>query len=135
MWWTKKEHEATPQQTSPTDYPTGLAVETDEGVYYIQKQYRYLLPTDRIIDSWNFNSIAYATEYALAGFKKAGKLGFRDGTLIKNIADGKVYLISATKRRHIVSPDAFEKYGLNKELVVVVSEAEANLHNDGEVLT
>jgi hypothetical protein len=66
--------------------------------------------------------------------KVAGKLGFRDGTLIKNIADGKMYLISQNKKRHIVSPDTFTKYGLDRNQIIEVGEVEANMHELGENL-
>jgi hypothetical protein len=70
----------------------------------------------------------------VAGMKMVGKLGFRDGTLIKNIADGKMYLISQNKKRHIVDPDSFDRYGLNRKSVIEVSEAEANMHTTGDSL-
>ena len=66
--------------------------------------------------------------------KVAGKLGFRDGTLIKNIADGKMYLVSQNKRRHIVDPDSFDRYGLDRSKVIEVSELEAAAHDLGENL-
>jgi hypothetical protein len=75
-----------------------------------------------------------ATPEALSGFKYGGTLGFRDGTLIHNIADGKMYLVSANKRRHIVSPDVFDKYGLDESRVLRVSEAEISLHEEGAEL-
>jgi len=75
-----------------------------------------------------------ATEAALTGFKVAGKLGFRDGTLIKNVADGKMYLVSQNKLRHIVDPDSFTKYGLDRSKVIEVSEAEVSAHDLGEKL-
>jgi hypothetical protein len=75
-----------------------------------------------------------ATESSLAGIKLVGTLGFRDGTLIKNIADGKIYLISQNKRRHIVSPDSFITYGLDRSKVIEVSEAETNMHEIGDNL-
>jgi hypothetical protein len=61
-----------------------------------------------------------------------GKLGFRDGSLIKNIADGRIYLVSQNKLRHIVDPDSFTRYGLNRSNVVEVSEAEISAHDLGE---
>jgi hypothetical protein len=73
-----------------------------------------------------------AKEAALSGFKVAGKLGFRDGTLIKNIADGKMYLVSQNKLRHIVDPDSFNRYGLDRSKAVEVSEAEVSAHDLGE---
>jgi hypothetical protein len=66
--------------------------------------------------------------------KLVGKLGFRDGALIKNIADGKMYLISQNKRRHIVSPDSFTRYGLDRSRVIEVSDIETNMHELGENL-
>ena len=66
--------------------------------------------------------------------KLAGKLGFRDGTLIKNISDGKIYLISQNKRRHVTDPDTFSKYGLDRNSVVEVSDMETNMHDLGENL-
>jgi hypothetical protein len=61
-----------------------------------------------------------------------GTLGFRDGTVIKDIADGKIYLIENSKKRHIISPDFFEKYGFNRNWIIEVSQKEASLHKDGE---
>jgi hypothetical protein len=64
----------------------------------------------------------------------AGKLGFRDGTLIKNIADGRIYLVSQNKLRHIVDPDSFTRYGLDRSNVIEVSETEVSAHDLGEKL-
>jgi hypothetical protein len=119
--------------SSPTILPSGLAVKTDKGVYWVKDNKRYKLISDRAAKSWAFTTVS-ATEQAVAGMKLVGKLGFRDGTLIKNIADGKMYLISQNKKRHIVDPDAFNKYGLNRKSIIEVSEAEANMHDLGENL-
>ena len=119
---------------SPTSFPSGIAVKTDKATYWIKDGKRFKLISDRAAKSWSFTTVN-AKESALSTTKVVGKLGFRDGTLIKNIADGKLYLISQNKRRHIVSPDVFDRYGLNKYSVVEVSEAETNMHNLGEQLT
>ena len=119
--------------TSPTNFPSGLAVKTDKATYWIKDGKRYKLISDRAAQSWCFTTVN-ATEAALSGIKLVGKLGFRDGTLIKNIADGKLYLISQNKKRHIVDPDSFTKYGLDRSQVIEISEAEANAHDLGEDL-
>jgi len=118
---------------SPTSFPSGIAVKTDKATYWIKDGKRFKLISDRAAKSWAFTTVN-AKESALSTTKVVGKLGFRDGTLIKNIADGKLYLISQNKRRHIVNPDVFDKYGLDKYSVVEVSEAETNMHNLGEQL-
>jgi len=119
--------------TSPTNFPSGIAVKTDTGTYWIKDNKKYKLISERAANSWRFVEVL-ATDQALSQIKSAGKLGFRDGTLIKNIADGKMYLISQNKRRHILSPDVFDKYGLNRSMLVEVSEAETNMHELGENL-
>ena len=119
--------------SQPTNFPSGLAVKTEKSTYWIKDGKRYRLISDRAASSWNFPTVL-ATESALSGFKVVGKLGFRDGTLIKNITDGKMYLISQNKRRHITSPDVFERYGLDRSLMIEVGEDEVNMHEEGEGL-
>lgn len=118
---------------SPTVIPSGLAVKTDKASYWVKDNKRYKIISDRAAKSWAFTTVN-ATEQAIASIKIVGKLGFRDGTLIKNIADGKIYLISQNKKRHIVDPDSFDRYGLNRNSVIEVSEAEANMHEIGDNL-
>lgn len=119
--------------TSPTNFPSGLAVKTDKGTYWIKDSKRFKLASDRAADSWAFPTVN-ATEEALAHIKIAGKLGFRDGTLIKNIADGRMYLVSQNKKRHITSPDIFLKFGLDRSKLIEVSAFEASMHELGEDL-
>jgi hypothetical protein len=119
--------------TSPTNFPSGIAVKTDKDTYWIKDGKRYKLISSRAADSWSFTTVD-ATESALSGFKLAGKLGFRDGTLIKNIADGRIYLVSQNKLRHIVDPDSFTRYGLDRSNVIEVSETEVSAHDLGEKL-
>jgi hypothetical protein len=119
--------------SSPTLIPSGLAVKTNKAIYWVKDGKRYKLISDRAAKSWCFTTVK-ATEEAIAGMKLVGKLGFRDGTLIKNIADGKMYLISQNKKRHIVDPDSFDRYGLDRKSVIEVSEAEANMHITGDNL-
>jgi hypothetical protein len=119
--------------SSPTNFPSGIAVKTDKDTYWIKDGKRYKLVSDRAAESWSFTTVN-ATEEALTGFRVAGKLGFRDGALIKNIADGKIYLVSQNKLRHIVDPDSFTKYGLDRSKVIEVSEAEVSAHDLGEKL-
>ena len=119
--------------SQPTNFPSGLAVKTDKGTYWIKDGKRYKLISDRAAQSWCFTTVN-ATEAALSGIKLVGKLGFRDGTLIKNIADGKMYLVSQNKLRHIVDPDIFNRYGLDRSNLIEVSDVEIKAHDIGEAL-
>ena len=117
--------------SQPTNFPSGIAVKTDKDTYWIKDGKRYRLISNRAAESWCFTTVL-ATESALSGIKIAGKLGFRDGSLIKNLADGKMYLVSQNKIRHIVDPDSFTKYGLDRSTVIEVSEKEILAHDLGE---
>lgn len=119
--------------TAPVNYPSGLFVETESGWFFIRTKTRLRVPSSRILRSWRVNTIR-TTEAALKNFVITGKLGFRDGTLIQNYADKKCYLISQNKKRQIASPDAWERYGLDKSSILIVSDTETKLHEDGEAL-
>jgi hypothetical protein len=121
------------QVNQPTNFPSGLAVKTEKATYWIKDGKRYKIISDRAEQSWSFVT-ANATENSVSHLKLAGKLGFRDGSLIKNISDGKIYFISQNKKRHIVSPDVFNRYGLNRDAIIEVSDAESNMHDLGEDL-
>jgi hypothetical protein len=117
--------------SQPTNFPSGIAVKTDKDTYWIKDGKRYRLISDRAAQSWCFTTVL-ATEAALSGIKLVGKLGFRDGTLIKSVADGKMYLVSQNKLRHIVDPDSFNRYGLDRSKMIEVSEKEISAHDLGE---
>lgn len=119
--------------SQPTNFPSGLAVRTNKNTYWVKDGKLYRLISNRAAESWMFTTVD-AAESALSGFKIVGKLGFRDGTLIKNISDGKIYLISQNKRRHITSPDVFDNFGLDRSKVIEVGEEEVNMHNLGDNL-
>lgn len=119
--------------TSPTNFPSGIAVKTESATYWIKDGKRYKLISSRAEESWSFTTV-HASESALSGIRMAGKLGFRDGSIIKNIADGRIYLVSQNKLRHIVDPDSFTKYGLDRSKILEVSETEIAAHDLGEKL-
>lgn len=134
MFWKKKKPEWKPKvQQEEVAYPTGVCVRTPSATYFVKGRYKYRIPSPRVLESWKFNSVAQDAT-SLGKYKNGGTLGFRDGTLIENLADRKIYLITATEKRQIVDPDVFDKYGLNRALVLEVSKEEADLHVEGEVL-
>lgn len=117
----------------PTNFPSGLAVKTESFIYWIKDNKRYKIVSERAAKSWSFVTVN-ATENSVAHIKVVGKLGFRDGSLIKNISDSKIYLISQNKKRHITSPDVFDRYGLSRSDIIEVSDTECNMHDLGEDL-
>lgn len=118
--------------TSPMNYPSDTCVRTESGYYLIKGGKKYRIVSTRVLDSWSFSRIVKTTDAAVSKYRTAGKLGFRGGSLIHNIADGKIYLVSDNKRRHITSPDVLERLGANGKDVIHVSDTEILLHVEGE---
>lgn len=124
----------------PVKYPAGSFVETEKGYFYIAgEDKRYRLTTKRCLDSWSPHRVIKTTEAAVAKYRVAMKMKFRNGSLIYSISDGKVYLIVEGKRRHVVSPEAYTLIGVDHEnlrrSVVQVSIEEINLHPEGVPIT
>ena len=123
--------------TSPTEYPHGTFIKTEKGYFYILNDAkRYRLVSKRVLDSWAPHRVVETTEAAVKNYRITAKMKFRNGSLIHNIADGKVYLIEDGKRRALVSPEAYELLGIEKsrEYITSVSLSEIQLHELGEDL-
>lgn len=125
---------AKPLPAAPVDYPSGTCVLTEAGVFYINSRVRLRVPTDRVFDSWNFPLVVESTEAAVKKYPITGKLGFRDGTLVKNIMDAKMYIIAKSKRRLITSPNVLANLNLQEKDAILVSEQEILLHQEGDNL-
>jgi hypothetical protein len=112
--------------------PSGLFVRTPTGdVYYIKSGGRYSV-TEIHLGSWGIDPIAI-TSTALLSIPSKGMIGFRDGTLCKDFGDGKMYLISDSKKRQIQSPSVFNALGGTKRCLVVPSEY-LKIHVEGDPL-
>ncbi len=115
-------------------WPSGLALKAGEEYYLVKGDgVVYKFYSERVFDTWSLLPIEIA-ESALAGMQIKGTIGFRDGTLIDNMADGRLYLISANKRRQITNPVWLEKYGLLGMPIITASEKEVNIHDEGDKL-
>lgn len=111
-----------------------MAVRTEKGVYFIKGRTRFKFFSERCFSSWSLAPVE-ADFSAIKHFQPGtAYLGFRDSTLINNVANGRIYLVSGSKKRHIVDPDVFDRFGLHVTDAILVSDEEAAIHQDGEVL-
>ena len=121
--------------SSPVDYPVGTYVSTEKGYFYISssnKRFRFI--SKRVLDSWSPSRVVQTSEAAVVNYRIIAKMGFRSGSLIHNIADGKIYLVESNKRRHVTSPDVLERLGASRKDVVSVSLNEVTLQELGDDL-
>lgn len=110
--------------------PSGLIANTEKGYFYIKGNKKFKFISERAMNSWGLPVIKTKDEM-LSKFVVSGTLGFRDGTLIKDISDGRIYLVSDSKRRHVIDPDVLE--WLNVE-IIVAGQKEVFIHEEGESL-
>jgi hypothetical protein len=112
--------------------PSGTAARLPDGrTWIVRGSKRFLVPSVRILESWAVNVINVAGS-VLENYEESGKVGFRDGTLIQDMSDGKIYLIENSRRRLLTNPDVLDVLDWQ---VVLVSKNEADLHEDGEELS
>lgn len=133
-WFQSKPQRSVNVPQKPLDYPSDVVVETENGWFFIRGKSKFKINSERVLASWKVDVLPGSTA-SVSKFKTAGVLGFRNGTLVRNIADGRYYLISENKRRHIVTPDVFEVYGFDYDRVIFVSQDEIDIHEEGEVLS
>jgi len=114
-------------------YPSGVFIHTEKGYFFIVNDVkRYRLVSERVVASWRPQRIIETSEATVSKYRIAAKMKFRNGSLIHNLADGKIYLIVDGKRRQMVSPEAFDRIGAKMSEAVTVSKDEIELHELGE---
>lgn len=110
--------------------PSGLIAHTERGYFYVKGKKRFKFVSDRAMISWSLPIIETEEKFC-SGLVVSGTLGFRDGTLIKDISDGKIYLVSDSRRRHIIEPDVL--LWMNSK-VINAGQKEVLVHEEGETL-
>lgn len=135
MWKKNKEVKQTiTPPLVPTQYPSGVAVFDGTNTYFIKNNKKYRIVSDRALKSWGFN-VWYGSPESLSKTPLGGILGFRDGSVIKDISNGKIYLVVNSMKQHITTPDFFTKFGIDRNFIIEVSAKEAELHKNGEPIS
>jgi hypothetical protein len=117
-----------PTKSFTPNVPSGLIAHTEKGYYYIKGKKRFKFVSDRAMETWSL-PIINTKEEKMTGIPVMGVLGLRDGTLAKDISDGKIYLISDSKRRHITNPDVI--LWMNSS-IIEVSAKDISVHVEGD---
>ena len=108
--------------------PSGLIAHTEKGYFYVKGNKKFKFVSERAMLSWSLPA-SKTNEGMINKLLMSGTLGFRDGSLVKDVSDGKIYLISDSKRRHIISPDVLE--WMNTE-VIDAGQKEILVHEEGD---
>jgi len=133
IMWKKKKQVSNPINPPlvPTVYPSGVAVFDGSNTYFIKNNKKYRIISDRAVKSWGFK-VWYGSPESLSKIVLGGILAFRDGSVIKDVSNGKIYLVVNGMKQHITTPDFFTKFGVDPEYIIEVSAKEADLHKNGE---
>lgn len=131
IWKKKSPRPTSTHRLAGKAYPiSGIFYATEKGHFYVKSGKRYRLFSERCFNSWSVKAID--TDFSnISHIPFGGILGFRDGTIIHNLADGKIYIVSDNKKLHIMTPDAFPE-GWIDSMKIVISSEEAELHKDGQ---
>ena len=108
--------------------PSGLIGLNAGSFYYVKGNKRFKFVSERAMKSWYLPVLKIDAAF-LNKLTSGGTLGFRDGSLVKDISDGKIYLISDSKRRHVVDPDVLQ--WIDTE-VIDAGQKEVLVHQEGE---
>lgn len=135
MWKSNKKEVSAPAKIIPplvpTAYPSGIAVFDGTNTYFIKNNKKYRIISDRALESWGFK-VWYGSPESLSKTVLGGILAFRDGSVIKDVSNGKIYLVVNGLKQHITTPDFFTKFGIDPGYIIEVSAKEADLHKNGE---
>jgi hypothetical protein len=74
----------------PTQYPSGVAVLDGVNTYFIKNNKKYRIISERALQSWGFK-VWYGSPESLSKIVLGGILAFRDGSVIKDVSNGKIY--------------------------------------------
>lgn len=110
--------------------PSGMIAHTEKGYFYIKGDKRFKFISDRARVSWKLREIT-TTESAMSDVKLSGIIGFRDGSLIRDVSNCKTYLIADNKKMLVVDPDDLYALGFKKHEIVLVSKREADFQKEG----
>lgn len=133
-WLRNREVIIDPRPTKPINYPDGFAVATESSYYFIKGGRRLAFPSERVFDSWNLAPIRSSEESVKHLPLAKPKMGYRDGSLITDFKDGKLYIISGGKRRLVTNPTVLDDLNLEPISAIVASHAEVLMHVEGEEL-
>lgn len=129
-------------------HPYGTVIRgSNEAVYRYTNGQKQLFPSAKIFLShgYHWQQVVQVNDHYLASLPAGPPLGFRDGTLLKGVADP-IYVIEHGRKRHILSPQIFEQLGYRWKDVITIPDhslneietgpvlAEIDLHPDGSVL-
>lgn len=125
-----------PQNSDPLELdhiPDGTAIEAKGIYFFVKGGLKYRIPSSAILLSQNYPRVLKVTARTANKIKNSSsKIGFREGTLVKDFSDNKYYLISGNKRRHITSPEVLSQLGGTP--AILVSHQDILLHEEGEAL-
>ena len=110
--------------------PSGLIGLNAGSFYYVKGNKRFKFVSEKAMRSWNLPILKIDATF-LNKLTPGGTLGFRDGSLVKDISDGKIYLISDSKRRHVVDPDVLQWIDTD---IIEAGQKEVLIHQEGEPL-
>ena len=123
--------------TSASAYPTGALLQARDSslTYYVKNGVKHEILSDGLFAS-NFNNEppVVIDDDALQDYFDGDPVTFKDGSLVANIGDSRVYLISNGERRYIPDEQTFTQLGFSFDDVAWIGDTLFDLHPEAEAL-
>ncbi len=124
--------------TEESIYPLGQLIQDKKsgGVYWVQDNIKHPIFSREILKA-NFGSRKVTkkmTTQELEKFPTGDPLLFKDGDLVRSQTNPTVYVISNSKRRPILTEDAFQELGYESKNIIVTTDGAINAHELGEAI-
>lgn len=117
---------------SPVKYPDGMAVVTESGKFYLKNGRKYKIKSEAAFKSWSFPVVAQSSDAAISKYRPSLRpLGFRDGTVVRDIFNQELYIIAGGLRVRIDTPEALEILNLDDSKVPYASHEDVVFHREG----
>lgn len=117
---------------SPVKYPNGVCVRTETGEYYLHGGKKYKIKSANVFKSWNFPTVLDSTDAAISAYPNSlRRLGFRDGTLVRDIYDTNLYIISEGKRIPVKTVELYDLLNVDNAKIPYVSHEDVIFHEEG----
>lgn len=130
MFKKKNKKAPEPVEQDLENIPDGTAIEAKGIYFFVKGGMKYRIPSLSILKSQNYPRVIKVTPKSANKIpNSAAKIGLREGSVVRDISDNRIYLISGNRARHITSPIVLSQLG-NPD-VILVAHSDITLHEGG----
>jgi len=121
--------------TADSAYPTGALLQNNQtgGVYYVENGIKQPIYSRELMTaSFKGRILTQVGPEILDQYPEGPPVKFKDGELVKDKSDSKVYVISEGRRRWVKTEEAFANFGYKWDNIIETNFQAVNIHPLGQ---